>query len=63
MLKRRDTGVKEPVDQTALPGKLAATLADIQTSLFTRAKERMKANTVLANSLEEVESILQDATA
>ena len=63
VLKRRDTGVKEPVDQTALPGKLAATLADIQTSLFTRAKERMKANTVLANSLEEVESILRDATA
>ena len=63
MLKRRDTGVKEPVDQAALPDKLAATLADIQTSLFTRAQERMKANTVLADSLQEVESILQDATA
>jgi prolyl-tRNA synthetase len=63
VLKRRDTGVKEPVDQTALPGRLAATLTDIQSSLFTRAKERMKANTVLANSIEEVESILRDATA
>ena len=63
VLKRRDTGTKEPIDQTALAGKLAETLADIQTSLFTRAKERMKANTVLANSIEEVESILKDATA
>ena len=35
----------------------------MQTSLFTRAKERLKANTVLANSIEEVESILNDATA
>src|SRR5512140_1540832 len=63
VLKRRDTGAKEPVDQAALAGKLSATLADMQTSLFARAKERMRANTVLANSLEEVESILQDATA
>jgi prolyl-tRNA synthetase len=63
VLKRRDTGVKEPIDQTALAGKLTETLADIQTSLFTRAKERMKANTVLANSIEEVEAILKDATA
>jgi prolyl-tRNA synthetase len=63
VLKRRDTGVKEPVDQTALAGKLSATLADIQTSLLTRARERMKTNTVLAGSIEEVESILRDATA
>jgi prolyl-tRNA synthetase len=63
VLKRRDTGTKEPVDQTALAGKLTGTLADIQSSLFTRAKERMKANTVLANSIEEVEAILRDATA
>ena len=63
VLKRRDTGTKEPIDQTALAGKLSATLEDIQTRLYTRAKERMKANTVLANSLAEVESILQDATA
>jgi prolyl-tRNA synthetase len=63
VLKRRDTGTKEPIDQAALAGKLTGTLADIQTSLFTRARERMKANTVLANSIEEVESILKDATA
>jgi prolyl-tRNA synthetase len=63
VLKRRDTGTKEPVDQTALAGRLSETLADIQTSLFTRAQQRMKANTVLANSIEEVVSILKDATA
>ena len=63
VLKRRDTGTKEPIEQTALAGKLSATLDDIQTSLFARAKERMTANTVLANSIDEVETILRDATA
>jgi prolyl-tRNA synthetase len=63
VLKRRDTGTKEPIDQSALSGKLSETLADIQTTLFSRAKDRLKANTVLANSIEEVESILKDATA
>jgi prolyl-tRNA synthetase len=63
VLKRRDMGTKEPIDQAALPAKLSEALADIQTSLFTRAKQRMKSNTVLANSVEEVESILKDATA
>jgi prolyl-tRNA synthetase len=63
VLKRRDTGVKEPIDQSVVAARLTETLADIQTSLFTRAKERLKTNTVAANSLEEVESILKDATA
>jgi prolyl-tRNA synthetase len=63
VLKRRDTGTKEPVDQTALSPTLSAALANIQASLFTRATERMRANTVLANSIGEVESILKDATA
>ncbi|MEO8594422.1 MAG: proline--tRNA ligase [Candidatus Solibacter sp.] len=63
VLKRRDTGTKEPVDQSAIAGKLQDALADMQSSMFTRAKERMKTNTVVANSLDEVESILKDATA
>ena len=63
VLKRRDTGAKEPVDQGAVKDKLAATLDDMQKGLYTRARERMKANTVLANSLDEVEGILKDATA
>src|SRR6266481_602992 len=62
VLKRRDTGTKEPVDQSAVKEKIDAALDDMQTGLYTRAKERMKANTVLANSLGEVEDILKDAT-
>jgi prolyl-tRNA synthetase len=63
VLKRRDTGAKEPIDQSAVAARLTDTLADIQKGLFTRAKERLQANTVIANSLDEVESILKDATA
>jgi prolyl-tRNA synthetase len=63
VLKRRDTGAKEPVDQSALPGKLADALTDMQQGLFTRAKDRRKENTVLANSLDEVESILRNVSA
>src|SRR5215510_12997285 len=63
VLKRRDTGAKEPVDQAALKEKLAAALDEMQKGLYARAKERLKANTVSANSLDEVESILKDATA
>jgi prolyl-tRNA synthetase len=63
VLKRRDTGTKEPIEQTALAGKLAEALEAMQTGLYARAKERLKANTVLANSLGEVEEILKNATA
>src|SRR6516164_1303951 len=34
VLKRRDTGTKEPVDQSALAGKLADALTSMQQSLF-----------------------------
>jgi prolyl-tRNA synthetase len=63
VLKRRDTGTKEPIEQTALAGKLAEALEGMQTGLYARAKERLKANTVLANSISEVEEILKSATA
>src|SRR5258706_16262825 len=62
VLKRRDTGTKEPVDQAVVKEKIAAALDDMQAGLFKSAKERMKVNTVLANSLQEVEDILKDAT-
>src|SRR5215831_17141280 len=42
VLKRRDTGTKEPVDQSALSGRLTETLAAMQQDLFNRAKERRK---------------------
>src|SRR5690349_2621813 len=63
VVKRRDTGAKEPVDQATVKEKVATVLEDMQKSLFATAKDRLKANTVLANSLEEVESILKNATA
>ena len=63
VVKRRDTGTKEPIDQSALAGKLSETLAAMQQDLFNRAKDRRKENTVIANSLDEVESILREATA
>ncbi|HVP48740.1 MAG TPA: proline--tRNA ligase [Bryobacteraceae bacterium] len=63
VLKRRDTGVKEPLPQADLPARLPAALAQMQTDLHNRALERLKSNTVLANSITEVESLLADVTA
>jgi prolyl-tRNA synthetase len=63
VVKRRDTGTKEPVAQDCLASTVSATLDSIQTGLFAAARERLKANTVLANSIEEVESLLKDASA
>jgi prolyl-tRNA synthetase len=63
VLKRRDTGAKEPIPQADLAARLPAMLSQIQTDLYNAAKERLKSNTVLANSLDEVESILKEVTA
>ena len=63
VLKRRDTGAKETLPQADLSGRLPITLEQMQTDLYNRAKRRLKSNTVLANSIEEVESILKEATA
>jgi prolyl-tRNA synthetase len=63
VLKRRDTGTKEVVPQAGLAARIPAELESMQAELHDRARQRLKANTVLANSLEEVESILRDVTA
>jgi prolyl-tRNA synthetase len=63
VLKRRDTGTKEPVPQSELAAKLRTTLAEIQNTLFTAAHQRLKDNTVLANSIGEIEDILREVTA
>ena len=63
VIKRRDTGAKEPVMQEGIAAKVDTTLDAIQKNLYSTAKERLKANTVLANSIEEVESILREASA
>ena len=63
VLKRRDTGTKEPMPQAELAARLPVLLSEMQNAMYDAAKQRLKANTVLANSIEEVESILKDVTA
>ena len=63
VIKRRDTGAKEPVPQEGIGAAVEAMLETIQTSLFATAKDRLKANTVTAESIGEVEEILKDANA
>jgi prolyl-tRNA synthetase len=60
VLKRRDTGTKEAISQTDAASKLAATLEAMQHDLYAKAKQRLKDNTKLADSIEEVESIVSD---
>jgi prolyl-tRNA synthetase len=63
VLKRRDTGAKEVVSQSEIGNRLPAALDSIQKDLYNAAKSRLKSNTVTANSLDEVESILREVTA
>ncbi len=63
VLKRRDTGAKEVVVQAEIAARVPQVLEDIQTTLFAAAKKRLDDNTVLANSIEEVEKILKPVTA
>jgi prolyl-tRNA synthetase len=63
VVKRRDTGAKEPVPQGELPARLRTVLEQMQTDLYNTAGQRLEDNTVLANSLDEVETILKDVSA
>jgi prolyl-tRNA synthetase len=63
VLKRRDTGAKQIVRQDEIRPKYDAALCAMQKELYTAAKNRLLANTVTANSLDEVREILQDASA
>ncbi|MGB2607151.1 MAG: proline--tRNA ligase [Candidatus Sulfotelmatobacter sp.] len=63
VVKRRDTGGKQPMPQAELAEKLPALLGEMQKNMFDAAKQRLRTNTVLANSIGEVESILKDVTA
>jgi prolyl-tRNA synthetase len=63
VLKRRDTGVKEVLPQAELAQRLPLVLSQMQQDLYDKAKQRLKSNTMLANSLGEVESILREVTA
>jgi prolyl-tRNA synthetase len=63
VLKRRDTGAKEVLPQSEITAKIPVRLAQMQTDLYAAAKQRLRSNTVLANSIAEVESILAQVTA
>ena len=63
VLKRRDTGTKEVLPQADAATWVPAVLQQMQQDLYAAAKQRLKSNTVLANSIGEVESILSEVTA
>ncbi|HEY7335083.1 MAG TPA: proline--tRNA ligase [Bryobacteraceae bacterium] len=63
VIKRRDTGAKEPVPQAEAAARLGATLEVMQKELYARAKERLDQNTIVANAVLDVESLLAEATA
>ncbi len=63
VLKRRDTGTKEVVPQPGVAARIQETLVEMQKDLYATAKKRLKENTVLANSIGEVEAILKEVTA
>jgi prolyl-tRNA synthetase len=63
VIKRRDTGEKEAISQSAAAEKLASTLDAMQKHLFARAQQRLQANTVMANSIQDVEALLAEVTA
>jgi prolyl-tRNA synthetase len=63
VLKRRDTGAKEVVPQSSIAAVLTDVLARMQKDLYNAAKTRLRDNTVVADSMAEVEQILGDVTA
>jgi prolyl-tRNA synthetase len=63
VMKRRDTGTKEVLPQEGIGARVTSTLDVMQTDMLAAARARLKANTVLANSIAEVEDILRDVTA
>jgi prolyl-tRNA synthetase len=63
VMKRRDTGTKEILPQEGIAARVAGTLDVMQTDMLAAAKARLKSNTVPANSIGEVETILSDVTA
>ena len=63
VIKRRDTGTKDLIPQTEARERLTDTLVSMQKELYLKAKRRLDDNCVLANSLKEVESLLDNVTA
>lgn len=63
VVKRRDTGEKEAVPQESAGAHVTALLERMQSEMYARAQARLKENTVLANSFDEVREILEPVTA
>jgi prolyl-tRNA synthetase len=63
VMERRDTGAKEVVPQGEIAARLRVTLAQMQKDLYNAAKQRLRDNTVTADSMAEVEAILGAVTA
>ncbi|MDP2999382.1 MAG: proline--tRNA ligase [Bryobacterales bacterium] len=63
VVKRRDTGGKEAVAQDSAGGYVTGLLERMQGEMFARARQRLKDNTVVANSFEEVREILEPVSA
>ncbi len=63
VVKRRDLGTKEPVSLDGLPALIEALLGRMQSELLETARKRLADNTVVANSIGEVEEILASTTA
>ncbi|MEZ5354456.1 MAG: proline--tRNA ligase [Bryobacteraceae bacterium] len=63
VVKRRDLGTKEPMGLEGIGARLAEGLERMQGELLEAARGRLRANTVEAETLEEVKEILTPATA
>lgn len=63
MMKRRDESEKVKVSMSELASTITRGLEEMQKGLLEKARTRMKENTVVANSYDEVKSILKGVTA
>jgi prolyl-tRNA synthetase len=63
VVRRRDSSEKQTHAASSLVGAVQELLNQMQSGLLEKARQRMEANTVLANSLDEVRKILEPATA
>jgi len=63
VLKRRDTGTKEILPQAEIAARVPIVLEQMQRDLYAAARKRLSDNTLIANSINEVEDILRPITA
>jgi prolyl-tRNA synthetase len=63
VLKRRDSGSKEILPQAQIAATVPEVLGQMQSDLYAAARKRLQENTLLANSIGEVEEILRPITA